>query len=501
MASNHKMEETTTTPKLPLPAGSSSKKSANAFPSKFFGEGPPTNTPSPVMRRFSSSDMMLPSAVSPRPTSTNAISPVIFMNRNSDFTRTVYEIDNGLLKQIRSSVKKPEAPPLQPVSESGSPTSASESASPSPPPIAAGEPTMEQQQRRNVPQPDFVAISPIPKKIDLNDNVPKSVPMNMTSSSNSVKAILSGEVVTDETTTKKKKKESTKPAASSSQGGHLMIKLGILLSRSSGRDKFCALMQYGSMFWGNQPVFQVSHARDATWRNLEESMSAGRKTLRLFKWIKEFERMQRAFHMPDPGPHETELRTQIASVLGFLMHTFSFAYYFIDNVLYSSQIGLINRPDVTGIFEFRKMLKSGLAHDEYMKLQRKFRADELLREESKKFEGRLKDWKNYSSLLRLVFAIVYCSLQIDSVQRAERVVEKERDASEKEKRKQLWELGELKDESGKEIIASVCNLIILLNRLQMGPFKRVPLWGVGVLGMIAAVFGLDKNWPREKPMF
>src|SRR5688572_18380788 len=93
-----------------VPPSPSRAKSVNAFPSKFFGEGPPTTTPSPVVRRFSSSDMMLPSGVSPR---ASGISPIVFMNRNSDFTRTVYEIDNGLLKQIRSSVKKPEAPPLQ----------------------------------------------------------------------------------------------------------------------------------------------------------------------------------------------------------------------------------------------------------------------------------------------------------------------------------------------------------------------------------------------------
>ena len=46
---------------------------------------------------------------------------------------------------------------------------------------------------------------------------------------------------------KKKKKE---PKES-----HLLMKFGILLSRSSGRDKVAAFFQYASMFWKSQPYF------------------------------------------------------------------------------------------------------------------------------------------------------------------------------------------------------------------------------------------------------
>jgi hypothetical protein len=289
-----------------------------------------------------------------------------------------------------------------------------------------------------------------------------------------------------------------KPKQKQSGTNQLLIKLGILFSRSSGRDKFCALLQYGAMFWGNQKIFSVSSARDAPWRNLEESMSAGRKTLRLFKWTKEFERMQRSLAFPDPGPHASEARTKVASALGFFMHTFSFAYYFVDNVLYMSQIGLINNPDVTGIFELRKMLKSGLSHDEYQRLQSKFRSDEVLRGNSRMFEGRLRDWKNYASLFRLLTAIAYCSLQIDSVNSAEERLQKQTEMADKQRVKRAMELTELKEGSINEVIASICNLAILLQRLGFPVFKRLPLWSIGVFGIIAAGFGLEKNWPQAQ---
>lgn len=272
-----------------------------------------------------------------------------------------------------------------------------------------------------------------------------------------------------------------------------MVKLGIMLSRSSGRDKFAALLQYGAMFWGNQFVFPVSSARDAPWRNLEDSMSTGRKTLRLFKWIKEFERMQRAFYFADNGPHLTESRRAVASVLGFFMHSLSFAYYFVDNMLYMSQVGLINRPSVVGVPELRTMLKTGLPHEEYLKLQKRYRSDEVQRQSSRLFEDQLKDAKNYSSLFRLLIAIVYSCLQIQSANETLTLL----DAKNPDDIKKIASLEELKSENYREILASICNLVILLNRLQVSVFKKVPLWGVGVLGVIAAGFGLEKNWPTE----
>lgn len=43
------------------------------------------------------------------------------------------------------------------------------------------------------------------------------------------------------------------------------------------------------------------------------------------------------------------------------------------------------------------------------------------------------------------------------------------------------------------------NLCILLSRLKYPMFRRIPLWGIGILGMIAACCGIHKNWPQEAP--
>lgn len=279
----------------------------------------------------------------------------------------------------------------------------------------------------------------------------------------------------------------------------IMIKISVLLSRSSGRDKFAAFLQYGAMFWGHQKLVPQSSSRDAAWYKLEESMSSGRKLLRLFKWLKELERIQRAYYVPDPGPHQSEARRNFMSVLGLFMHSFSFAYYFIDNVLYLSQTGIINRPQVVPLESIRGMLRSKLSHSEYLELQARFRSDELLRAHQKKFEGKLKDWKNYSSLLRLLAAIVYCSIQVDSAIKARKMLKcksQERDMDKSELSKQQKQLETVQRENLKEIAPSVCNLVILLNRLAVPGFNKLPLWSIGLFGMISAMFGMEKNWPK-----
>lgn len=270
-----------------------------------------------------------------------------------------------------------------------------------------------------------------------------------------------------------------------------MIKVSILLSRSSGRDKLAALLQYGAMFFADQRVFPVS---DKTpYLNLEESMSTGRKTLRLFKWLKEFERMERAFLQVDPGPHESKLRKTVASVIGLFMHTCSFAYYLVDNVLYCSQTGLIRAPEILTLDRMRSALQlqtetnpssTPLVDDSFVLLQQKFHSAKRA-----EFEDKLKDWKNLSSLFRLLSALVYCSIQIDSANHA---LGKETDV------KKRRELEALKYDSWTEIFGSLCNLGILLNRLKYYGFDRIPMWGVGLLGIGSSLFGLEKNWPVEK---
>jgi len=327
-------------------------------------------------------------------------------------------------------------------------------------------------------------------------------------------------------------KAAQKPVASKPLAHkHLAARLGILLSRSSGRDKFAALVQYFSMFVGHQTVVAVSQDGNAPWRNVEESMSSGRKVLRLLKWIKELERVQRSVTHEDIGPHATKARALIARVLGFFMHSFSTLYYMADNILWSSQVGLINRPPVAEEGSHRRMLSMDLPLQEYIQLQHKHRADEALRKAARSRESMFKDWKNMASFSRLVLCIAYCSLQLDSVAKERLRLEtkiagmsaldvddaqvvdsdstspdeegEDDDASEAEReaavvarlRAQFRDLDDMDVENRRELWASVFNLLILLRRLELGVFARVPLWCVGLLGVGSSFIGLQKNWP------
>lgn len=49
------------------------------------------------------------------------------------------------------------------------------------------------------------------------------------------------------------------------------------------------------------------------------------------------------------------------------------------------------------------------------------------------------------------------------------------------------------------MLHSGSNLGILLSRLKYPVFRRIPLWGIGILGMIAASCGIQKNWPQAVP--
>jgi hypothetical protein len=335
-----------------------------------------------------------------------------------------------------------------------------------------------------------------------------------------------------------------------------LTRLGILLSRSSGRDKFAQFLQYGALFWGNQTLLPTSQARDAPWRNLEESMSSGRKLLRLFKWIKEFERAQRSFWLGDElsvMANASSIRSFIARVLGTFMHSFSFLYYLFDNILYCSQVGLINRPMFLDRAALRLQLRAHYPTPDFSqlsKLQNQHQLDQEMRIVVQHRESQLKDWRNYSSLFRLLLCCVYCTLQLDTISqervRIETEIEQIKSTAAlnnsnitdtgydtegsnfgngntnntgvfnvtntnnatflitsniltiKELKLKLQRLADAKKDNMDEIYSTICNLIILLNRLEFSIFKNTPTWFVGICGMIAAMIGLEKNWPKIK---
>jgi hypothetical protein len=357
----------------------------------------------------------------------------------------------------------------------------------------------------------------------------------------------------------------------------------VLLGRSSGRDKLAATIQYFALFWGSQPFLDVSGIADgpsAPWRLLEESMSNGRKVFRLGKWIKEYEKARLALTAPDAYigviPGVSARRAMVTRVLAVLMNAFSCSYYLWDNIVWAAQTGLINRAPHEGD-PLLKLLSATnkLPYDKYMQLMARHRevlADKAVRQAR---VDRWKDYKNYSSLARLVLAMLHSTLQILSLRREtarlitryqERLryaagetdmrpvaspsrasastspngdggggggggggdggdgtaarsssgyaldrydslrsieqtqllrVDVTRLARQRDQR--LQEVADAITEHRQELVACAGNLGILLNRLKFPLFDRMPLWVVGVLGVVASGIGCMKNWPSFVP--
>eukprot|EP00924_Labyrinthula_sp_SR-Ha-C_P003186 augustus_masked-scaffold_15-processed-gene-1.44-mRNA-1 protein AED:1.00 eAED:1.00 QI:0/-1/0/0/-1/1/1/0/607 len=228
----------------------------------------------------------------------------------------------------------------------------------------------------------------------------------------------------------------------------IMRKFVVLLSRSSGQDKVAAFTQYGSMAVGDlisryyyfkkfvqghldninlqQVVDLAVNPVDkaklnipkelAWWVLLEDSMSQGRKVLRLFKWVKEYERARLAMVIPP------EFLTNIKSsakalfnrILQVLMHVFAAIYYFSDNLIWATQIGIVNRA-TKDVASFPQMMKKVDTLAEVALVRNKFFERLKLRREAEERVARLTHTRNYASLYRLLFAIIYSSLQIASL--------------------------------------------------------------------------------------
>mmetsp|Transcript_17572 Transcript_17572/g.19886 ORF Transcript_17572/g.19886 Transcript_17572/m.19886 type:complete len:293 (-) Transcript_17572:317-1195(-) len=266
-------------------------------------------------------------------------------------------------------------------------------------------------------------------------------------------------------------------------------------------------------------------------------MSSGRKVFRLFKWVKEYERARLSLMVPDSylGCVRTKARAFVTRILAILMHGFAGGYYFVDNIIWAAQIGLINRAAKAE--DLKKLFKQKVPYEEYVGFQSQFIQIQHNREIAQDRINRWKDWKNWLSLQRLIFAIIHCLLQLDSlhtekqrleVRYAERIAyaralsdtAADRSCSssdmslsddgklfnnkkpyelEVEKEQRVLDVGVAQLDTKRVLLASVCNLAILLNSLKFESFKKIPLWGIGILGVIAAMCGIHKNWPQKLP--
>lgn len=119
-----------------------------------------------------------------------------------------------------------------------------------------------------------------------------------------------------------------------------------ILQLSSGRDKFCALLQgYSKMA---SSFYSKDSERYFMYRGIEESMSDGRKIFRLFKEFREVYKVRRGFHRMQEGiaGHGITSPAAICGTLDVMGHIASFFYYLYDNILWAASVGLFRTKEI-----------------------------------------------------------------------------------------------------------------------------------------------------------
>ena len=268
-----------------------------------------------------------------------------------------------------------------------------------------------------------------------------------------------------------------------------VTKLTVLLSRASGRDKLASFAQYAALFYGTNPLSGYYIRRGAAgekmgWELVEDSMSSGRKVLRLLKWVLELQRCRASFKVQKP----------ILRYLAVMMHAFSSVYYFVDNLIWSSNVGLINRAPHDNMSR-RLLAKPGgtMSFDDFQFFQERRRKILTVRAARDARVAQWKDLKNWSSLGRLLLAIIYGYLRMRDIN-SERAALLSTAASKEEERSQMAKkMDALRNDETtvkRDLGFAVANLGILLQRLSILP---LPMWANGVFGMVAGAIGIAKT--------
>jgi len=120
-----------------------------------------------------------------------------------------------------------------------------------------------------------------------------------------------------------------------------------VLQLSSGRDKFCALMQ-GYAKFASAALSRPDSERHFMYRGIEDSLSDGRKVFRLFKEQREVYKVRRGLHRMSEGIAEDGFLS-VPAVCGFLDtigHTCSFFYYLFDNILWAASVGIVRSKEI-----------------------------------------------------------------------------------------------------------------------------------------------------------
>jgi len=124
-----------------------------------------------------------------------------------------------------------------------------------------------------------------------------------------------------------------------SKPNETVVLVNRFFANEQGRDKFNKVIQYGSRFmmyhlltadpksdWGRRFKLMFVLTRDC------------RKILRLFKWVGEYEKLERLFNQPNAASsHTTQI--QIVGTLGMA------AYWFFDNMTFLVKGGMIQQDE------------------------------------------------------------------------------------------------------------------------------------------------------------
>jgi len=119
------------------------------------------------------------------------------------------------------------------------------------------------------------------------------------------------------------------------------------LQLSSGRDKFCALLQ-GYAKFASAALAEPDSEKYWMYRGMEDSLSDGRKIFRFFKEIREVYKVRRGFHRMQEGVEKHGFRSIPAAcgLLDILGHTASFFFYILDNLLWATSVGIFRAKAV-----------------------------------------------------------------------------------------------------------------------------------------------------------
>jgi len=210
-----------------------------------------------------------------------------------------------------------------------------------------------------------------------------------------------------------------------------MTKIRIFLDKSSARDKMLSFFQYSSLLCSDIP-FEVLSAKQKLFIQFRKALSDGRKGFRLFKFLSEFEKGRLA--VQKRNSYATKF---FASILYFN----SFMYYILDNWVFVETV----------------LKKAGIKRSRVYGVEK------------------LKNYRNYFSLIRTLLAICYCLEYIY------------KNNDDKNKQTKIWYQEVM-------LVRQFFNLAILLlmfNYLKHSNFK------VGLCGIGSALIGVWKHIPKQ----